>query len=360
MNLPNAGQIPGEPNDAQTLQHDASPTSLETPPAGQTSTLRKIFMGNDGLRAVWSLLIFAVLCAVMAVCLGRVAEKLFPNGPRTAQDVQDAMGSPRFLLIGESVQFLVVLFVTWIMSRIERRPNAVYGFGDSRKVAHFFAGLAWGVSCLSLLVLTLWKMGFLVIDGRQLFGGDILRYGAVWLIGFLMVGLFEEYITRGYLQYTLARGLAGFYERAFQSRHSAALGFWTSALVFSFLFGFGHKGNPGESSIGVISAGLVGFVLCLSLWRTGSLWWAIGFHASWDWGQNFLYGTADSGLKVQHSLLASHPVGRPILSGGTTGPEGSAFVLAILALMTVIVLITLPKRQYGRASRALEGSLPPG
>jgi uncharacterized protein len=239
------------------------------------------------------------------------------------------------------------LLVTWIMSKIERRPNSVYGFGGSRKVAYFRAGLAWGVSCLSLLVLTLWKTGLLVIDGRLLFGGDVLRYGAVWLLCFLLVGLFEEYNTRGYLQYTLTRGFAGIYQWLFKTRHSTALGFWTAAVFFSILFGLGHSKNPGESPIGVVSAGLAGMVYCFSLWRTGSLWWAIGFHTSWDWSQSFLYGVADSGTMVQHHLFATHPVGKPILSGGATGPEGSIFIVAIVGLISLIILFTLPRAHHG-------------
>jgi len=90
-------------------------------------------------------------------------------------------------------------------------------------------------------------------------------------------------------------------------------------------------------------------VFCFSLWRTGSLWWAIGFHASWDWGQSFLYGVADSGLMVQHHFLATHPVGKPLLSGGTTGPEGSIFIIAILVLASLIILLTLP-RTHGDAA----------
>ena len=139
--------------------------------------------------------------------------------------------------------------------------------------------------------MTLLKTGFLVIDSRVLFGTDILRYGAFWLFGFLVVGLLEEYLTRGYIQYTLTRGLTGVYQWAFKTPHSAALGFWTSAVAVSILFGLGHGTNPGESPIGLLSAGLVSLVFCLSLWRTGSLWWAIGFHASWDWAQSFLYNT---------------------------------------------------------------------
>ena len=40
--------------------------------------------------------------------------------------------------------------------------------------------------------------------------------GAIWLLGFLLVGLTEEYRARGYIQYTLARGVAGIYQWAFK------------------------------------------------------------------------------------------------------------------------------------------------
>jgi len=61
----------------------------------------------------------------------------------------DAAATPTFLFIAESLPLLATLFVTWIMSKIERRPNSVYGLGGTRKLPHFFAGLAWGVSCLT-------------------------------------------------------------------------------------------------------------------------------------------------------------------------------------------------------------------
>jgi uncharacterized protein len=207
--------------------------------------------------------------------------------------------------------------------------------------------LAWGVTCLSLLVLILWKTGLLAVDSRLLFGAGALRYGAIWFLGFLLVGLLEEYLNRGYLLFTLTRGLAGIYAWLFKTRHSKALGFWTAALLISIGFGLGHGKNPGESPIGLLSAGLASLVFCLSLWRTGSLWWAIGFHASWDWAQSFLFGVADSGLMVQHHLLSTHPIGKPLMSGGTTGPEGSIFALPILALVSLVIIFTLPRTSYG-------------
>jgi membrane protease YdiL (CAAX protease family) len=334
-----------EANEALTPEDPLTPA--------QPSTLRQIFIGPDGLRAGWSLLLFIALLAAILYSANAISHKIHPQ---SAKNASTQPFTPLHMLLNESVPFLATLFVTWIMSMIEKRPNSIYGLGGQRKLPHFFAGLAWGVTCLSLLVLTLWKAGFLIIDGRLLFGSEVFRYGALWLLSFLMVGLLEEYLTRGYLLFTLTRGLAGIYKWTFRTRHSAALGFWTAALLLSILFGLGHGSNPGESPIGLLSAGLASLVFCLSLWRTGSLWWAIGFHASWDWAQSFLYGVADSGAVTKFRLLATHPAGKPLLSGGTTGPEGSIFVLLVLAFIAVIILFTLPRSTH---SISPDRSIPP-
>src|ERR1019366_3201038 len=236
------GAVRGGLLNPEATNPDATLAPTEPIPGAEPSVVGKIFIGKAGLRAGWSLLIFIALLAAVLIAANFVAHKIHPNNPNAAKNMSEI--SLKAAFINESLLLFIVLFVTWIMSKIERRPNSVYGFGGSRKVAHFFAGLAWGVVCLSLLVLSLWKTGLLVIDGRLLFGSDILRYGAAWLLGFLLVGLFEEYFSRGK--------------------------------------------NPGESPIGMLSAGLVGMVFCFSLWRTGSLWWAIGFHTAWDWSQSFL------------------------------------------------------------------------
>ena len=52
-------------------------------------------------------------------------------------------------------------------------------------------------------------------------------------------------------------------------------------------------------------------------------------------------------MMAQHHLLATHPVGKPILSGGATGPEGSIFIVAVLAIGALIIVFTLPRIQYG-------------
>ena len=314
-----------------------------TPPVRNEPTgIGWILFGKEGLRAGWSLFIYIAITAALLASLAFVMHKVHPvpQPPRGEHAIAQPM-TPGKTIFNEAAPFALILLATWIMSRIEKRPNSVYGLGGGNIPQRFFAGLLWGIVCISLLIYALQTTGHLVFEARLLHGGQAAKSATLWAVGFLCVGLLEEYLMRGYLQFTLARGLAGIYGSLFKTRHRYALGFWTAAILLSFLFGFGHSANPGESPIGELSAGLAGFVFAFSLWRTGSLWWAFGFHAAWDWGQSFLYGVADSGTTVQGHLYATHPVGKALLSGGTTGPEGSIYVLPTLALIALIIFLTL-------------------
>ena len=307
------------------------------PPAAEPSPIRRTFFGADGLRAGWSLLLFFALLFAFGFITQRIVHAMHPKSLSAQSELPPALS-----LTIEAVQFAIVGLSTLIMARIERRPLRAYGIGSTpRALPYFFAGLAWGAGLLSVLVGTLVATHLLVFAGLRLSGAAILRFGAEWAIAFLFVGLLEEYALRGYLQFTLARGLAGAFFAVTSSPYARAIGFWISAAIFSFIFGFGHKSNVGESPIGLVSAGLIGLAFCLSLWRTGSLWWAIGFHAAWDWAQSFVYGVADSGHMVAFHLLASHPEGKPLLSGGLTGPEGSLYVLPVILLTALVIVFTL-------------------
>ena len=46
---------------------------------------------------------------------------------------------------------------------------------------------------------------------------------------------------------------------------------------------------------------------------------------------------------IRYHLLASHPIGQPLLSGGTTGPEGSIFVLPTVALLALAALLAVSR-----------------
>jgi len=308
------------------------------PPQTTTSTnrLAKIFLDSDGLRPIWSIALFLAIWALLQQIILPMAQTLLPSAP-----------SPNHLIparseyIFESATLLCVAAATWLMSKLECRPIATYGFSLRHSLRNFAAGLVSGAAFLSLLVFSLHKSHLLTFNARLLFGTNILLYAAIWAIGFLLVALAEETLLRGYLQFTLTRALTPIF-RLLTPSHADATAFWTSALLLSITFGAIHRNNPGESPIGLVAASLVGLIFCLSLRRTGSLWWAIGFHAAWDWAQSFLYGVADSGLLVRGRLFATHPAGRAVLSGGLTGPEGSVLIFPILIAACAAILLTQP------------------
>jgi hypothetical protein len=233
------------------------------------------------------------------------------------------------------------------MSRIEKRPFGEYGLGgNSRRLPQFLQGFAWGFILLSTLILMLRLGHYIVFDGVLLHGAVLLKYAVLWLIFFSMVGLFEEFLFRGYIQYTLARGIG-----------RGGWGFWIAALLWNFGFGYSHGSNPGESPIGLFLAGFVGIMFCVSLWYTRSLWWAIGAHATWDWGESYFYGTADSGTLVRGHLMGSHPQGPMLMSGGATGPEGSLFAIIACVLIGLVAWATLRKERDKSTNQSLVNPL---
>ena len=289
-----------------------SPNVSVPPRSSSSCTLRRIFVGKNGIRAGWGALIF--FAAFFTLDSGGVAIL----GRFISLDTTKAIPL-KLAFLQESCELLVVFAVTLLMARIEKRGFLSYGFVGDHKAVRFIGGIASGFICLSLLVGILWRTGFLAFDGFSITGLAALKYAFAWGLVFLLVGLFEESMLRGYLQFTLARGIR----------------FWPAAVLLSVVFALGHVGNNDESLLGLVVVGIGGMVYCTSLWFTKSLWWAIGFHAGWDWAQSFFYGTPNSGLVTQNHLLASHPLGNRLWSGGLDGPEGSLLILPLLILVAI-------------------------
>jgi membrane protease YdiL (CAAX protease family) len=272
------------------------------------------FMNRSGLRAGWRALLFLMLFALfMGACQFLTAKGM--QGVRRGGEI-----APGPMLLFEALQFGSMLGAAALLQWIEKRPLLPVPFRGVSRLPRFLWGALWGFVALSAIVGTLWEGHLVAFGPVRLASSAALGYALLWGAVFLLVGFSEETLLRGYLQAILARGM----------------GFWPAALLLSVLFGAVHIGNKGESHIGIVSAALVGLLFCMSLWYTGSLWWAIGFHAAWDWGQSFFYGTADSGLLVRGHLLAEHSSGSPFWSGGATGPEGSPYVILLLLVLAAL------------------------
>ena len=327
--------------------------ALATPPFAQRpEPASDALHGPLGLRAGWGILLFFLLAAVLGVLLffvlfkgsGRLNE--FRRDAQTAQRAAataaaahthlpqpPAKLSLTFLM--EATEAGAVLLAAWSLARLEKRRFGVYGLG-SRHLRDALPGAACGLLALAALVGLLRGLHLLVFDDRRLHGAAAFRFGAEWLLVFLLVGIFEEFFFRGYVQFTLMRGLLGLGGRLSPAR-AQQTAFWLAAVLLSTLFSATHLSNAGEDPAGIAAVFVAGLLFSYALWRTGSLWWGVGFHMAWDWAQSFLFGVPDSGTLSAGRLMATHATGNPLLSGGQAGPEGSVLVLPTLLLVAAVI-----------------------
>ncbi len=293
------------PAGTELSQPDPSLTTPSQP--SFHAPIHNIFVGDHGLRAGWRFLLYVGLWRVFLVLLTGLVRYVQPH---------EAHGIWQEL-IAELEVLASAILPALVMAAIEKRPFDDYGL--PRKYAFgksFWVGTGWGIVAISVLVLSIGGAGDFSLGSLALHGTRIFKFAAFWGGFFLIVGLFEEFLLRGYPQFTLTEGM----------------GFWPAAILLSSLFAALHLGNPGETWVGLLAVAAIGLFLCLTLRRTGTLWFAVGFHAAWDWGESFLYSVPDSGGMVTGHLMRSSFHGPSWITGGSVGPEGSVLVFAVIAL----------------------------
>jgi membrane protease YdiL (CAAX protease family) len=234
-------------------------------------------------------------------------------------------------LPGKAIPAFFVALATWMVARMERRPLDDYGIPLRQAFgARFWEGCVWGFGMLTLMLWVLRESGHFRIDSFDLTGRALIVHALGWGAAFLAVSISEEFTFRGYLLFSLAKRLR----------------FWPAAIFISVLFGAAHVPNHGETALGIVQVVGTGLLFCLMIRRTGNLWFALGYHAMWDWAQTFFFGTPDSGLVGVGRYLNSSVQGPDWLTGGSAGPEGSVLALLVLLLCALLIHVRFPKAIY--------------
>jgi uncharacterized protein len=316
------------------MESDITPNASSTPaPAAR----QPFFVGPKGLRAGWRILMFCgiALGLVFAVYTGiGIAATVSPLvrdwtlavQANTSSGILNAIDQ----MVNEAIVALAVILAAAIMALIEKRTFADYRLPWNQAFGkRFWQGVPLGFAMLSLLLAAIWALHGFSLAGLAETGAPALKYGLLWAIVFLLVGVFEDFTFRGYLQSALGDGI----------------GFWPAAIILAVAFGAMHWNNKGEALFGCVMAGSFGFLEAFALKRTGSLWLLIGMHASWDWGETYFYGTPDSGSIGVGHLFDSSFHGSKWLTGGTVGPEGSWLVYAVLLIWALAVHLLFPARR---------------
>jgi membrane protease YdiL (CAAX protease family) len=295
-----------------------SPSAPDFSVATQPSYARTLFLGPDGLRPGWGLAFFIAAFLL----LQKIAVDI-------AWSHDFGAGGLWSMMLEEFGNLMAAAIPSLVLACVERRRWGVYGLPGTLAFGKLlWVGAAWGFAAISLLMFALYGLHAFSFGHVALHGARMARFAAFWTLMFLLVGLYEEFLLRGYSQFTLKRGI----------------GFWPAAVVLSSGFALLHWRNDGESWAGLLAVAAIGLFFCLTLRRTGNLWFAVGFHAAWDWGETYFYSVPDSGMVAQGHLLSSSLRGPRWLSGGSVGPEGSVLCFVVIAIVWVAFERMYPAR----------------
>lgn len=242
----------------------------------------------------------------------------------------------------EVVAALLLLDIAFTPSRKTGIPSAVRMGLTSRQTPKLLAaGFALGAAEMSLVIGVMAVSGWYRVSDLRFRPGMIVGY----TVFFFGVSLFEELTDRGWILYWFER--------------------WTGSLaavlLSSLVFGLLHLANPGSGSVAVIALALgAGVELGGAYLATGSLWFPVGLHWSWNLFEGTVYGTPVSGTMVP-SIVHAKLRGPTLWTGDEFGPESGLLVLVTSAGIGVAMLVVAHRRGRLRSAaeaRAVRASSP--
>lgn len=252
----------------------------------------------------------------------------------------------RLVVVG--LRLLAVMVTTWLITRyVDRRRWVDLGWQLDR---HWWAdlgfGLVLGTLLMALVFVVEWAAGWVTIRGVFVVGLPDTSFAVAMLLPvaiFIVVGIIEELLCRGYQLRNLAEGFHG---NGWSPRGAVV---WAWAIS-STLFGLLHVFNPHVTPLSVFYLILTGALFGLGYVLTGRLGLPIGLHITWNFAQANLFGFPVSGNVFDTAtVIAIEQHGPDLWTGGAFGPEAGLIGLIAIALGCVATVLWVRCR-YGRVA----------
>jgi uncharacterized protein len=288
----------------------------------QMETSRAFLNEAGRLRSGWRVGIFVIAFAVTNFVLGyalRIGLELGLKIPFLSIPI---VGEFLFRII----LVLVALGIGWLCARfLEGLPWRSLGLSLHQNWWwDFLIGSLIGALALVLAVLIAFAAGGLrfSFSGTQVISATLRGLTGTAAL-FVLGGLAEEAIFRGYVLQTLTRAKLA----------------WLGVLLTSVPFALVHLANPNVAAgFTFVNTVLAGVWLAAAYLRTRSLWFPLGVHWAWNWVLGSVFGLPVSGLRMtSHTLLFGHDFGPAWLTGGSYGIEGGLACTIALIFSTLFI-----------------------
>lgn len=207
---------------------------------------------------------------------------------------------------------------------IEKRSLRSMGFSKAGWTKDYLLGFGIGAGMLVASVGIAAAFGTLSVSAVS--GVSVLMVLA-FLAGFIVQGMAEEVLLRGYFMVSLA------------NRTSVAWAVAISSAAFSLL----HLLNAGITLLAMLNLTLFGVFMGIYVLRAGNIWGACALHTAWNFFQGNIFGVQVSGANMGASVFSCAAAeSGTLINGGAFGLEGGLAVTAVLAIAICAVLL-LPR-----------------
>ena len=224
----------------------------------------------------------------------------------------------------------IILIVCLFCKLIQKRKMTTLGFVKKNMFKEYGKGCLLGFVLFSVAVLICVVTGSLKLQISSTFSISLF---VLFVLGFMIQGMAEEVMCRGYLLVSIAR------------RSSVIVAIICNAVVFAVL----HLSNAGISVLAVVNLILFAVFASLYFIKTGNIWGVGALHSIWNLVQGNVYGICVSGISVSSSVLEADVVTKGTLwNGGNFGLEGGLAVTIVLLAGCAMLLLWKKKEESER------------
>ncbi len=221
--------------------------------------------------------------------------------------------------------FMILGAVIYCRAFEKRRPMSL-GFNKRGALPEYLIGIIIGAVMISLPAFFCFLTKCV---GFQFNDSAAPLTIVLFFLAFLLQGMGEEALFRGYLLTTLSR------------RNNI----WTSIIMSSLIFAIFHIANANFSIIAFINITLFGIFAAVFMLKRGSIWAVGAIHSVWNFMQGNIFGFSVSGGPQYDSVLNATGEGfGVILSGGEFGLEGGLGATIVLIAAILLALLMPAKR----------------
>lgn len=288
------------------------------------------FKPNAVVQVLLFILVFIISQVLAAIIPAiQLTKKIFKENIIDVSKIIDfATNTPQDIIISSLYCTALATIVIVIYCRfIERRSLYSMGFTKDKALVEYIKGLGIGFLMFSLAVGIAYILGGLEFNG---FNSNLqFNIILIFLGGFLIQGMNEEIVFRGYLMVSLS------------NRTSLIVAIMINSVMFSLL----HLLNPGVTLLAIINIILFGVFASVYVLKTNNIWGACAIHSIWNFVQGNFYGFEVSGLNTNNSILSFTALSKSsLINGGSFGMEGGLAVTIVLLVSIAYIVIRTKKK----------------